>query len=643
MRRGWRLLAAAVAAPVVLAARSPASQTPQRPEFRALTNFVEVDASVLDRQRRPIRGLTAGDFTVTEDGRPQQIVTFAEVHVPDPVVHQTAWMRDVAPDVKTNIVASDRRLVVMVLEDGIPGMDRYAPRVKEIARRVVDRLGAGDLASIIFTRDIKRSLDFTGDRSRLLEVIDLYAPGLSGQGGARNAIEALRKVAEFLADAPQRRKALIYVSAGWAFDPHAPGNAGADARFLQQRMEEAFDKARLANVNIYPVDPSGLTDEVVAGSEGVFTGPPAAAATPDPGLAGSLSGPRGLAREFLLTLATNTGGLAIINNNEFTTGVTQIFRENGSYYLLGYQSPNTARDGKTRRIAVSVDVPGATVRARNGYTVSADADRAAATSPVVAALSGLLPKSDLGMQVSVTPFALPGRRETALATVLAIRQPAPTDSSATKETCDVLVTAYDPLGKHMASRRYQAQLTLRPGASPRVQYELVSQLDLRPGRYQLRFAASSTLEGKSGSIYYDVVVPDLNRGGLVLSGAAIATSPSVASAPKQALATLIPIVPTARRDFFSDDQVTAFVRVHQNGRAAVAPVAMTSRVLDAAGETVFVDRRTIAAADFAATRITDFRLDLAMTGIRPGSHVLVIEAQTPDGRTARRDVRFQRR
>jgi hypothetical protein len=283
------------------------------------------------------------------------------------------------------------------------------------------------------------------------------------------------------------------------------------------------------------------------------------------------------------------------------------------------------------------------VRARNGYYGEAEERTGAPLSPVVAALSGILPKSDLGMQVTVAPFRVPGKRELALAAVLAIRQPPPADPTIVAEHVDVLVTAFDPTGRNLSSRRFSADLKLRPGAGSQVQYELITRVDLRPGRYQLRFAASSALEGKSGSIYHDLDVPDLSRSGVQLSGIAVATSPSVAAAPKEALATLLPIVPTARRDLFQTDSVTAFVRVYQNGVRTASPVAMLARVLDQTGGVVFVDRRTIAPSEFNSTFAADHQVTLSMAPFAPGPYVLSIEASGPDGKTARRDVRFERR
>src|SRR5688572_22862510 len=72
------------------------------PRFRAGVELVHLDVSVLDRNRRPVRGLTPADSTIVENGAPQQVAVFNAVDIPDAPPLPTAWMRDVAPDVRTN-------------------------------------------------------------------------------------------------------------------------------------------------------------------------------------------------------------------------------------------------------------------------------------------------------------------------------------------------------------------------------------------------------------------------------------------------------------------------------------------------------------------------------------------------------------
>ena len=65
-------------------APAPADASPQQPPvtFRAEVNYVEVDARVLDGNGKFVGGLTAKDFQVLEDGKPQQVSVFSVVNLP---------------------------------------------------------------------------------------------------------------------------------------------------------------------------------------------------------------------------------------------------------------------------------------------------------------------------------------------------------------------------------------------------------------------------------------------------------------------------------------------------------------------------------------------------------------------------------
>jgi hypothetical protein len=140
-RPGWILLPA-----ILLVALHPRAQTPAaRPLFRGGTDLVQVDVSVLDSKRHPVRGLTAADFTVLEDGRPREIQAFSEVYLPDRVRAEAApWVRDVASDVVSNQIAEDEgRLVMILLDRSIP-LGEPTLVAKRIATAAVSQLGPGD-------------------------------------------------------------------------------------------------------------------------------------------------------------------------------------------------------------------------------------------------------------------------------------------------------------------------------------------------------------------------------------------------------------------------------------------------------------------------------------------------------------------
>jgi VWFA-related protein len=646
-------------------------QAPQpTPRFRTGVDLVVLDVSVLDSDRRPVRGLTPDEFTVLEDGRPQSIKTFTAIDLPDVVEDvPVAWMREVLPDVSRNDTLSNRRIVTLVLDDATPMPAEEVPRMKAMARRVIERLGPDDLAAVVFAFNKRAGQEFTTDRARLLAAVNKFNGGIDRQpvDGPFNpdplqqtvvsvpfdqfnpkalqlyssVVGTLRVVAEYLADLPERRKALVFASVGLPLDveqaqprlaslENVSGDGSGIAQALFKDLQKTFDAAQRANVNIYGLDPGGL--RAPAGRYDALAG------------TGELAGSPGkLNRDFLYALSANTGGFTLAEGNQVDAGITQIFRENGSYYLLGYQPPNLRAEGKFRRVEVRVNRPGVTVRARNGYyEPRAEKPGKAAPRPpaMEKALASLVPTPDIAMQVTTAPFAVAGRREVAVAIALALRRPAPQGTERVVDDLTVVANAYDGAGKRRASDRLTGRVVLRPGSGGVAVFELLSRLDLEPGRYQLRLAVESSLQHKSGSVYCDVDVPDFRRSPLSLSGVVVSATPGIVAARKDVVASLIPVVPTAVREFNADQQVTVFLRVYEGGTNAPAPVAVTARIVDGNGATVFETAETLGPDRFSSARAADYRLDLPIPRLAPGPHLLTIEA-TIDGKTsARRDVRF---
>ena len=106
----------ASAAVVRVSAQQP---SPQPPAFRSTVDVVRVEATVLDKDRHPVRGLTAADVSVLENGQ-ERPVAFAPVDLPrtPPSMEKTAaWLRDAPRDVVNNdgpdagrLVLGDRRV-----------------------------------------------------------------------------------------------------------------------------------------------------------------------------------------------------------------------------------------------------------------------------------------------------------------------------------------------------------------------------------------------------------------------------------------------------------------------------------------------------------------------------------------------------
>jgi VWFA-related protein len=649
-------------AALVLAALVSGRVTAQAPRtFRTGVEAVVLDVSVLDRDRQPVRGLTAADFTILEDGRPQAIQTFSAIDVPAAVVAETSrWMREVLPDVRTNEEFKDGRVVVLVLDDATPMPAPDILRAKALARRTLEALEPHDLAAVVFALDRAAGQEFTHDRARLLASVEKFNGGIDGMpgpdrrgrgaviGGAfdqfngsaatlyQAAIHNLTTVAESLAALPERRKALVYVSVGvpLEFDAAAPltvtdgtGDTGSITRQLIKELQEAFGAAQRANVAIYGLDPGGLR----APNEGGVR-------------SADEANPGRMNREFLETLALNTGGFVVANTNEPGAGISQMFRENGSYYLAGYVPANTRADGRFRRIEVRVNRPGVTVRARTGYfeprAARPGSAPAAKPSTLAAALDGIVPSPGLALQMTAAPFARADGRDADVAIVLGVRQSSRAGTAAVADEIEVLARAYDMQATSRGADRIVFRLGLRPGGDDdEVRYEVVSQLRLKPGRYQLRAAAHSSVLDASGSVFYDLDVPDVTGAGVFMSGVVLSVAPPPVSIPKGRLAALLPITPTAERTFGPADQVTAFLRVYQGGRSPLVSVPVAVRIVDSRDAVVFETTERLGPDRFASGRTADYRLSVPVAGLTPGPHLLTLEAGL-GGTRPRRDVRF---
>src|ERR1051326_792866 len=117
-RRVWRMSVPVAACGLLAWTAAVRSQTTsQRPTFQAGVDVVQVDVSVLDQNRRPVRGLTAADFSVLVDGKKRPIVAFAPVELPErdmPSAATAAWARVAPRDVVTNAMPAEGRLVVIM-------------------------------------------------------------------------------------------------------------------------------------------------------------------------------------------------------------------------------------------------------------------------------------------------------------------------------------------------------------------------------------------------------------------------------------------------------------------------------------------------------------------------------------------------
>ena len=287
-------LAAAVPGSLHGQAQPPAPQQPPL-TFRAEINYVEVDARVLDAQGKFVTDLKPEDFEVFEDRRPQKVTAFSLVNIPVERQERPLFAsKPIEPDVRNNLQGADGRIYLLVLDD-LHTTALRSQRTKLAARMFIERyIGANDLAAVIHTGGrTDASQDFTNSQRLLLQAVDKFmgrklrsstlnkiddvnrraGTGLESDPArdlddkergfqARNTLDTIRNLAQYLGNIRGRRKAIVMFSEGIDYDIYdimSIDNSGAtEATAVMDATRDMLAAATRANVAIYGVDPRGL-------------------------------------------------------------------------------------------------------------------------------------------------------------------------------------------------------------------------------------------------------------------------------------------------------------------------------------------------------------------------------------------------
>jgi VWFA-related protein len=659
--------AAQVQDPVPATEEAAAGQE-QQPVFRAGVELIELDVSVLDANRRPVRGLTAEDFTVIEDGQPQRVLTVSHVDLADYDPSRSARMRYASRDVSANDLSDqlgDGRLVAIVFDDmNLPSDDAEIVRsARETARAIVDRLGPSDVAAVVYAHNAGRTQDFTNDRTRLLDAIDrfqvssesVFDPVRTGPPRpigtdslqwspqlARSpcmlgepAIPALDTVTSRLATAPGRRKTIVFLSVGIGLSLSANDSCGVQ---LADLTKVILRKAQRANVNIYPIDPAGV------GGYQRYLRETMAQRRQERFVEGRRRGPRNprALADFMEMLADQTGGRAVINTEDFEFAIEQILAEDRDYYLVGYEPRSRAADGRFRKVEVRVNRPNVSVRSRSGYWAPVEGEafgrrREQGPTATDSALSGLTYVQGVPLRVtagSIGRAASGNARGADVVAVVSVRYPA--IRRAVNDTLTITRNSYGPDGDAGAPSRVVERIALSPSGGVEARHDVLQVLALEPGRHELRFHVQSELLGTSGTVYTDVEVPNLSRTPLALSGLFLAGVDATTTHTGD-VGGLLPFVPTTRREFTRNELLTGYLRVHQAGTQARS-VTVAIELFDSADQLKHTEQLTFEPDAFATGDGVDIGFEVPLAGLDPGPHLLSVTARLPSGRTARRDV-----
>jgi VWFA-related protein len=388
---------------VIAGPEGPALLGQQRqPTFKASVDLVSTDVIVRNQRGQFIADLKSGELEVYEDGVKQDIATLTMIHggrsyslqsLPTPPREGLI----VPPSRPANDTAG--RIFVIVLDDF--HLDTTStPKVRDIAGQILRTLiHDGDMFGIVSTGYSSISEPLTYDRQVLESAISrMTAGGLSpkeiiqGMQGAQGPTELRHRahvafstvydLMRNLEKVQNRRKAVLYISSGYDFNPYEKSRLEeqalrmrVDASDLQNdpfyrteqssqllaegdlvgELAELTRAANRANATIYTIDPRGLpagpdVDQDIRTEE--------------------WGAHLRASQDSLRVLSEETGGFAVVNQNNFGAALRRIDNETSDYYLLAYVSTNADPLRRTRRIEVRTTRPGATVFYRRAYTVA---------------------------------------------------------------------------------------------------------------------------------------------------------------------------------------------------------------------------------------------------------------------------------
>ncbi len=654
----------------------PQPPAPQQPPmtFRAEVNYVEVDARVLDAQGKFVTDLKPEDFEIFEDRRPQKVTAFSLVNIPVERQQRPLFAsKPVEPDVRNNLQGADGRIYLLVLDD-LHTTALRSQRTKLAAKMFIERyIGANDLAAVVHTAGRgDASQDFTNNQRLLLQAVDKFmgrklrsatlnkiddvnrraGTGLETDPAqdlddkergfqARNALDTVRNLSQYLGNIRGRRKAVVMFSEGIdynIYDIMSANNSGAtESSTVMDATRDMIAAATRANVAIYGVDPRGLGAS--------FDGLAEIQSFPDDTSLGldqsALFNETRLGQDSLRTMSDETGGFAVVNRNDFATAFQRIVDDNSSYYVMGYYSTNERRDGRFRRIEVRVkDRPGLVVRARKGYVAprgrlpETKAAKDASSVELKEALESPLPLSALPMAVAAAVFKGPGQGGSVVISTFIHGGSLPfaEEGGMFKNDLEVVGIATDTNGKNFSTDRNTLNLNMKPDTAKRVRatgFRVIQSLDLQPGRYLLRVAVREGNTRKAGMVSYDLEVPEFTKAPLTMSGVALTSAMSGAAPtirPKDPIEKLLPGPLTTYREFPQIDELALFAEIYDNVKQP-HKTEIVATVKSEGGQSVFENREEHDSSELAGSAGGyGFQARVPLKDLAPGLYVLRVEA-----------------
>jgi VWFA-related protein len=543
---------------VIAGARASAQQvgtnsTPGQTEGFKLTlnsQLVVEQVVVKDKKGDFINGLTAKDFTVTEDGVPQTVKFcdhehFSDAATPMPpqspdeeniTLYRKLTPTQFAPESPNGTQYKDHRLIALYFDmTAMPPQDQW--RALSAAETFVrTQMTAADLISILrFSGGAVEVLqDFTADRNRLMSILQTLVVG-EGQGNADSLddsasadtgaafgqddsefnifntdrqLSALQTTAKML-EQMHEKKELVYFASGMRLN-------GVDN---MAQLHATVDEAVRAGVSFWPVDARGLVASAPLGD--ATQGSPGNTSMYSGGAAQALTDRFQQSQDTMYSLAADTGGKALFDNNDLSRGIVQAQRAISDYYIVGYYTTNTAQNGRFRKVKITVDQPSdASLAYREGYYANKEFGKFTAVDKERQLEDALMlgdPITDLTIAMEIDYFQL-NRAEYFVPIIVKIpgRELALAKKFGAEHTLIDFVCEIKDMAGGFTVQNVRDNINVKlsdetAAQLAKVPIEYDSGFTLLPGRYSLKFLARDDETGRIGTFQTEFTIPNLNK------------------------------------------------------------------------------------------------------------------------------------
>ena len=560
-----------------------------------LTNVVVRDA----KTGQVVLGLKQSDFTVLENGKAQKIsdFDFESVDMAKPL--NEATISGLASSAQGKTATSgvrpedlkDHRLIVfffdltsMQPED----LDRSVDAAKEF---LTHKMQPADLIALVsLDTELKVDQDFTSDKNLLTGKIGMYN-GTEGDAFAQGAnansnqvedasgytpdeseyndintdreLFALKAISKSL-ERINQKKSLLYFS----------GGLSRDGIENQASLRSAINAAVRANLSIYSLDTRGL--QAVSPLGDASTGSLRGTGAYNGGAIQNNFNANFASQETLTTLSVDTGGKAFLDNNDFSPAFAQIQRDTSAYYVIGFHSTDTARDGRFRKLTVKVNRPGVKLEYRPGYYAPADFKHSGKEDrerELEEELASDLPATDVALYLDAYYFRLDENRFYVPVSLIVPGSQIPFIKGGDKDkaTLDVIGEVIDEAKRPIGHVRETVKLNVNEDQQARqknIQYS--TSFNLPPGKYHLKFVVRENQNGRMGSFEADVSLPDMKKTPLKLSSILLASQRVPTKATNPLVHDGEQYVPNISHVFRQGQHLYLFYEVY--GPAKVKPV-----------------------------------------------------------------------